>query len=77
MSDELLTAAEVRAILGVGVNAMTRYLPTIRHFRLGNPRTEILGERGRRHTQADIQRYLAEARRDVERFLSSEPKGVR
>lgn len=35
MTDELLTSAEVRAVLGVGQNALTRYLPTIRHFRLG------------------------------------------
>lgn len=39
MTDELLTTADVRRILGVGQNALTRYLPTIRHFRLGNPRT--------------------------------------
>lgn len=40
MTDELLTSAEVRAVLKVGANALTRYLHAERdpipHFRLGS-----------------------------------------
>jgi hypothetical protein len=35
MTDELLTSADLRRILGVGQNALTRYLRTLRHLRLG------------------------------------------
>ena len=71
MADELLTKDEASAILGVGANAMTRYLREIRHIRLGNPRTGKV-----RIRRADLEAWM-ERRTIAPQEQASRRTGVR